>query len=113
MAFSTIGMNLNCEPCKVRAFGDIGAIYMPIGDVTQYTGRAILIQNHTDAMLWFSFDGIDDDFPMVSGDKFILDLTSNSSMNNPLLLTAGSSLFVKQLGVPTTGSVYLTVFYGE
>jgi hypothetical protein len=113
MAISAIGMNLRCEPCKIIAHGAIGAVYAPIGDELEHSGRFVLLQNHTDAMLWFSMNGIDDSFPLAAGDKVILDCSSNSSMGNPLLMSNGSNFFVKQLDVPTTGSVYVTIFYGE
>lgn len=113
MAISTIASNLGIEVCKTVGFAATGAGYVPIGNPTEYVGRMLLLQNKTDGDMWFSDNGIDNKFPLFAGDKVVLDCMANQFDGRGLWWPVGSKLYVKRITVPTLGSIYLTVFYGE
>ena len=102
------------EPQRTIAAGAIGAAYMGVGTAVSHPLRQIFIQNLTDATLQFSFDGINDHFPLPANGFFLDDITTNKTSNtNGFFLPENSRLYVKQLGVATTGAVYFTVMYGR
>jgi len=47
------------------------------------------------------------------GGYLLIDVTANKSLSGGFYLAQGKIIYVKRLGTPTTGSVYLSVFYGE
>ena len=103
---------------EVRSLGHAsilgGGAYIGIGTSIDHPARIMLVQNFTDADLMFSFDGITDHFPLLNKSHLILDISSNkTSQGGGFYLAEGQRLYVTQITAPTTGSVYLTVFYGK
>ena len=43
----------------------------------------------------------------------MLDIASNKTISQHFYLAEGDRLYVKRVGVATSGSVYFTVFYGK
>lgn len=109
----SLGIRLRFEPVRSLAFGSIGAAYMGIGTALDHPARQIFIQNLTDETLMFSFNGVDDHFPLPSNGFFLDDITSNKTQNTGFFLAEGERLYVKEVGTPTSGSVYFTVIYGS
>lgn len=109
---SMLAIRLRPEPARSLAFGSIGAAYMGVGTALSRPVRIFLIQNLTDVSLWFSFDGIDDHFPLPADGYLLLDIASNKTLSQGLFLAEGERLYAKELGTPTTGAVYFTTFYG-
>lgn len=101
------------EPQRTIASGAIGAAYMGVGTAVSNPVRQFFIQNLTDATLQFSFNGIDDHFPLPANGFYLNDITSNKAISQAFFMAEGDRLYVKQLGVPTTGSVYFSVVYGR
>ena len=102
------------EPQRTIAAASIGAGYMGVGTAVSHPLRQFFIQNLTDATLQFSFNGLDDHFPLPANGFFLDDITTNKTANtNGFFKAENSRLYVKQLGVPTTGAVYFTVIYGR
>ena len=113
---SGLSIRLLAEPVRSLAHGSIlgGGAYVGIGTAIDHPARMILIQNFTDADLMCSLDGINDHFPMLNYSHLILDITSNrTTEGGGFYLSEGQRLYVTQITAPTTGSIYLTVFYGK
>ena len=109
-----LAIRFRAEPVRSSAFGSIGAGYTGVGTVVEHPIRQFLIQNLTDATVMLSFDGINDHFPLPSNGFFLNDISSNQSHSaQGWFLAQESRLYVKQLGVPTLGAVYFSVFYGS
>jgi hypothetical protein len=106
-------IRLGCEPVRSLGFAAIGAGYVGIGTRLDHPARMIFIQNLTDALLMFSFNGIDDHFPLPTNGFLLLDVTSNKTISQGFFITEGQRLYVKQVEVPTDGTVYFTSFYGS
>lgn len=99
------------EELRELAFGSIVAGYTAIGVPFEDPISKIYVLNNTDALLTFSFQGsTEDHFVLPSLGFLLLDITTDS--NNPDYLRVGSSIYVKRNETPTSGSVYLTAFYG-
>lgn len=101
------------EPVRTLGFAAIGAGYVGVGTSLNFPARQIFIQNFTDVPLMFSFDGINDHFPLAS-DSFLLDdLTSNKTLETGYFIAKGDRLYVKQMGAaPTVNAVWFSVLYG-
>ena len=115
MSNSTISTNIAIDVCKVVSWSVVDVDYWPIGSASDYEGRMILLQNWTDADLWFSDDPAcaTGKFPLKAGASIILDICTNQSFGRGVFWPNGAVMYVKLLGTPTTGNIYLTVFYGN
>lgn len=109
----SIAIRLQVEPVRSLAFGAIGAGYMGVGTAIDHPARIINVQNLTDETLMFSLNGVDDHFPLPASGFILLDITGNRTVSAGFFIAEGTRLYVKQVGVPTSGSVYFSVFYGE
>jgi hypothetical protein len=108
-----LSIRFRAEPVRSLAFGSIAAGYTGVGTAVDHPIRQFIVQNLTDETVMFSFDGVDDHFPLPAGGLFIDDISSNQSHSaQGWFLAQDTRLYVKQLGVPTTGAVYFSVFYG-
>jgi len=104
---------LKWENQKTLASGSITANYAAIGTATENPARIVEIHNFTDAKLQFSTDGTNDKFPMMSNTSKIIDLCANKTVDAGAYLERGELFYVKRIETPTTGSVYVTLLYGE
>lgn len=100
------------ETARSLAHGSIGAAYMGVGTSFTKPIRILVIQNLTDVSLMFSFDGINDHVPLPTSGYLLLDVTSNKAREDGLYFSEGTRIYVKEVGTPTSGSVYVTTFYG-
>lgn len=108
-----LAVRLLAEPIRSLGFAAIVPAYMGVGTAVDHPIRQFLIWNLTDADLMFSFDGINDHFVMPRRTGLIDDVCSNTTLSQGWFLAHGTRLYVKELEVPTSGSVYFTVFYGK
>ncbi len=101
------------DPVRSLGFAAIGAGYIGVGTALNFPARQIFIQNYTNATLMFSFDGVNDHFPLASGQFYLNDIASNKTLETGYFVAKGDRLYVKQLDVaPTSGTVYFSVMYG-
>ncbi len=110
---TTTSIKIAAEPVRSLAFGSVGGAYMGIGSGFSNPSRLLFIQNLTDALLMFSFDGINDHFPLNANAFLLLDIATNRSQSAGLYFPEGTRLYVKDVGAPSSGSVYVTTFYGQ
>ena len=115
---ASLAVRLRTEAVRTVGFAAIVAAspaFLGIGTVVTAPVRMIFLQNLTDALLMFSFNGIDDTFPLAPNGYIILDIAANQTFNQGFFLAENQRIYVKQSGgtpAPTSGDVYLTVFYG-
>lgn len=101
------------EPARSLDFSFITGTYMGIGTEISNPVRILRIQNLTDAILWFSYDGINDHEPLAANSFLLLDITANKTREQGYFLAEGTRIYVKKIGTPTEGAVYVTVYYGS
>jgi len=94
------------------AFGSISGTYVGIGNALAHPARMILLQNFTDAALMISIDGTNDYWPIQANSSQIFDFSSNQALNSGAYIAQGTRYYVKEIGTPGSGSIYLTYFYG-
>jgi len=97
------------EPLRSLAFGGIGVAYAPIGTALASPGYVFIVNNYTDEILAFSLDGVEDHFALDAGSTMTIDISSNKDLIRNLGLSVGDRFYVKRIGTPTVGSVYVTV----
>ena len=88
----------------------IGVPYMGIGTAFDEPVRHLLVTNHTNGFLMFSFDGIHDHFPLVQYSFLSLDITQNNAVEKGFFISTGQRMYVRQIIAPTTGEAYITTF---
>lgn len=111
MSHQSLAVRMYPEPLRTLAFGSISGTYAGIGSAFMNPIRVLILQNETDETLTFSWDGVTDNLVLPSTGQLILDVTANSSLPaGALYFGQGQRLYV--MGSPSTGSVYLSVFYG-
>lgn len=108
-----MAIRLYPEPLRSLAFGSIGAAYMGIGTPFAFPTRIFYLVNQTDALLFFSFDGVTDHLALPAGGFILLDVTANKALGGGCYIAQGVRIYVKENGIPTSGSVYLTAFYAQ
>ena len=100
-------------PLRSLAFGSIGATYTGVGTTITTPVRIVHVLNTTNAALMFSWDGNTDHFVLPTGGYMVIDLTTNQVNGGGFYLPGAKRLYVKQLGVPGSGSVYFSLVYSE
>jgi len=120
---SILAVRLSCDTVRSRS-----SAAMPNGPITdEYAGigtsfgspvRIFQVQNLTDTTLMFSYDGINDNFPLASLGYLILDVTSNQSLTQGFFMAQGSRLYVRNMvaegyNAPTIDAVWLTCYVGK
>lgn len=109
---SSLSVRLKFEPLRSAAFGAIAAGYSAVGSALANPIHQFKIDNLTDAILIFSFDGINDHFVLPPNGFFLSDITSNKAVSQAFFIAEGSILYVKRSGIPTSGAVYFSAMYG-
>jgi hypothetical protein len=111
MAAQNLAVRIYPEVLRTLAFGAITGAYAGIGSAFLNPVRIMYILNTTDALLTFSFDGVNDHFVIPTNSYLLFDVTSNMTLTGGALSVAqGQRIYVK--GVPTLGAVYLSAFFG-
>lgn len=101
------------EPMKSLGFASIGAAYMGVGTIYQHAIRILILQNFTDKLVFFSFDGINDHIAAPANSYMIIDLATNKTVPQGFYFAEGSRIYVKaESALPTLGSVYSSAIYG-
>jgi hypothetical protein len=107
-----LAIKLLPEAVRSIASGSIGVGYMGVGTPLANPSRLIMFQNYTDAALMVSFDGITDHLPVAASGFALLDVTANKTVSQGFYIAEGTRFYVKEIGAPTTGSFYISTFYG-
>ena len=110
----SLSIRFRIEPVRTIGFAAIGAAYMGVGTSLTNPARQFMIQNLTNATLMFSFNGIDDHFPLPANGFFLNDIASNKTNSQGFFLAEGERLYVKTIAAPATGGdVYFSIMYGS
>lgn len=108
-----LSLRLFPEPVRTVDFSSLSGSYIGVGTSFDHPIRIIFVQNLTDQTLMFSFNGIDDHFPLPEMGFLLLDVTANKAVSQGYYIQEGQRLYVRELGAAaTSGSVYVSTFYG-
>lgn len=106
------GLKLVPDVLRSSAFGAIGAGYTAVGTVFLHPMRIVSIKNLTNAVLLFSFDGVNDHEVVPAGAGVVWDFCTNRYGDAGAVIGVGTTIYVKESGVPTSGAAYVSCFYG-
>ena len=109
---ASLSVKLQFDPVRSVGYASISSTYVGIGTSLANAASQIFVQNLTNASLMFSFDGVNDHFPLPANGFFLNDIGSNRAISQAFFLAAGERLYVKNIGTAMSGSVYFTVAYG-
>lgn len=90
---------------KVIAAAAISGTYALVGTVFADPTILLIIVSTLDQAVQLSFNGTTDHLPLPAGATLVLDFKSDL-----LVLGAGAGVYVKEIGNPTTGSLYVSSF---
>lgn len=97
-------------------FGDISASYAPIGMPTTILPRTICVTNLTQGHMILSLDDTDPDGNMIcpAGSYKLYDVTANivPEQDDGFFIGKQTTVYVKQVTAPVSGSVYIEYIYG-
>lgn len=109
----SLAIRLKPETVRTIASAAIDGTFMGVGAALTRPIRVLFLQNLTDVILMFSFDGVNDQFPLPANGYVILDVTANKTIDSGFFLAEGERLYVREFaGNATTGDVYFTTFFG-
>lgn len=109
----SLSTRMLAEPLRSLAFGGITAAYAPIGSALAHPERIIKLYNGTDQDLFISFDGVSDNDILPTKAFLLIDVCANKTKDDGFYLGQDTVIWARQAaGAPSTGSVYITVFYG-
>lgn len=107
-----LGIRVRFDTIRTLDFSSISSTYMGVGSGMSHPVREMILKNETNAALWVSFDGINDQHHLSAGQVDHYDFTSNKSKGDGYFLAQGDRLYVRSVGSdPTSGTVYLTTMY--
>jgi len=90
---------------RVIAAAAISSTYSLVGSIFTTAPIMVIIISTLDQTVQFSWDGVTDAFPVIANIPLIINLKSN------LVAIAGNyGPYVKEIGNPTTGSLYVGGF---
>lgn len=113
MAYTALSLRLMAEPLRSLAFGSVSGTYSGIGTSISNAARILFVQNLTDVVMVFSFDGVNDNFRLPPNGFLLLDIASNGVDKQGWYIAQGQRFYVRQdAGAAGSGTVDLTVFYG-
>jgi len=118
MSAGAIALRLSCDPVRTIAFGGISPVYAGIGISFTSPVRIFHIQNLTDTTLMFSYDGVNDNFPLATQSFLVLDVTANQALSQGFFMAQGQRLYVRNMvaegyNAPTIDAVWLTAYVGR
>lgn len=108
----SIAIRILPETERSLAFGSISGTYAKVGGPLLNPAIMVIFQNLTDKAMTFSWDGTNDHVTLNTGTSFILDIQSNKGLGEQMSAAEGTQFWVKQVAGPSSGSVYIDVFYG-
>jgi len=118
MSSASIALRLACDPVRTAAFGVISPVYAGVGIAFTSPVRIFHLQNLTDTILMFSYDGVNDHFPLATQSFLVLDVTANQALTQGFFMAQGQRLYVRDMAAegfnaPTIGDVWLTAYVGR
>lgn len=105
MSFALSPYFREAKPLEQRsiAAAGISGTYALVGSVFGEGVVTLLIVSTLDQTVQLSFDGSTDFIPMVAGATLVIDIKANQ-----IVLGGWRGVYVKEIGNPTTGSLYVS-----
>lgn len=101
------------DEIRSLGFGGISGSYATIGSAFTELARIICFTNTSDADVLISDDGTTDKLIVPAGAFKLIDVQANQNdkFDDKYVLPVGTQFYVKQVTAPSSGTVYLEMFY--
>ena len=90
---------------RVIAAASISSSYAIVGSIFSAPVVQLIIYSSLDEDVQISLDGVNDFIPIPEGATLVLDMKSDN-----IVLSSARGVYVKEIGNPTTGSLYVGGF---
>ena len=102
---------LIADAVRTIAFGAITAAYAAVGAALDSPVRIFCLSNLTNQDVYFSIDGVTDQFIVPAGSFKLIDVSTNRTTIENFFLQQGVVFYARTVGVvnPTSGSVYIDI----
>lgn len=100
-------------------YTSITSSYTALDIPLSHAMRLLDFENDTDAVIYISFDGINDNIALTPSAFRIYDITADQDINEKFRYQNGTQLYLKYVGTPPTNNpnlsnkVYVTAMYGK
>lgn len=101
-------------PAPLTSLGYAGVTPSVLINVTAFAQpvRWVMVQNLTDQLLMFSWDGVNNHFVLPSCSNLVIDTATNKGTPNTAAIPQGYGIWVTSVStLPTTGSIYVSYLY--
>ncbi len=105
-------------PCILEPIASITNSYTQLGSPFDHAMRLLHFQNDTNGSYMISFDGVTNNFPVLTDSFVLYDLTSDQDSNEMFRYEKGTQLWIKYLIPPTvttdqTDILFVSLVYGK
>ena len=109
MAYGTKAL---VDPIRELAFGGISGTFAVIGTPLTVHARVIRFANSTNADIYISFDGINNNIRLAASSFILFDFATNRIQDDGLFVSIGTQFWAKQVSAPSSGTVWIEVVSG-
>jgi len=104
---------LRAEAVREVAFGAVTALLTAVGAATTHIGRIVRFVNNTNQDVYFSLDGANNNYRIPAYNSLVLDISTNQTTKDNLLIPEGQYFYIAHAGVaPTLGNAWIEYSYG-
>lgn len=100
------------DAVRTAAIGAITGSYTKFDIPFGHAMRVLHFINDSNGTYMFSFDGVTDNFPLLTSSFSLYDLTSDQDENESFRYQKGSQLWIKSLIAPTSTMTMTDTVYG-
>ena len=106
------GTRATFDAVRELAFGSISGTYAALGGALTDHARVVCMSNSTNAEVYISVDGVNNNFRLAANSFRLIDFSSNKVRDDGLFVSVGTIFYVKQVsGAPGSGSVWIEVTF--
>lgn len=104
---------LRVDAIRTLGFAAIGAAYVAVGTALAQPCRVFCLTNMSDQDVYFSIDGVTNQFIVPANSFKLIDLCSNKVRDDGFFLSEGTVFYVRRVAAALTlGNVYIEVLHG-
>lgn len=106
-------IRFRAEAIREVAFGAITVNLAAAGAATTNVGRLVRFINNTDQDIYFSLDGVDNQFRLPPVSFLLFDVSTNQTTKENFFIPEGQVFYVAHTGVaPTSGNIWIELVIG-
>lgn len=112
MANSTLAVRILPEVERTLAYTGISGTYAAVGTPLKFAAIQVILQNLTDGLVSFSWDGTNSAITLAANTSFILDIQSNKGRADAMMVSENTQFWVSTSATLHSGAIYISALYG-